>query len=162
MAKLDILLGKLTSENVTAELRMAIGMAKAEFQQRNRDFEIAHQLQTTLVQNLGFVVNTYNELRYGKTQEINNKEEPNTKEGEMAGQESIEEIFKDPESNVYYYGTPITKHGFAKSASDHKLALEKEKSLRLMKEESPESQWTPKLEKELQEGIEFLENMKMK
>ena len=150
MAKLDILLGKLTSENVTAELRMAIGMAKAEFQQRNRDFEIAHQLQTTLVQNLGFVVNTYNELRYGKTQEINNKEEPNTKEGEMAGQESIEEIFKDPESNVYYYGTPITKHGFAKSASDHKLALEKEKSLRLMKEESPESQWTPKLEKELQ------------
>ena len=150
MAKLDKLLGKLTAENVTAELQMAIGAAKAAFAQRNRDFEIAHQLQNTLAQNLGFIINTYNELRYGKTQEINSKEDPNTKEGELAEQESMEEVFKNPESNVYYYGTPVTKHGFAKSASDHKLALEKEKSLRLMKEESPASQWTSKLEKELQ------------
>lgn len=149
MVRLEKLLGRFSSDNIADELKVAILAANEAFAQRNRDYEKFQRLNQVLVGNLKFIIDTYNALRYGETQEIDSEQNPNTKEGEIIGRESMEAVLSDPKSNVYYYGTPITKHGFAKSASEHSLALKKEKDLRLSKEESPVD-WSPKLEKELQ------------
>ena len=147
---LDRMLGYLRPENVTGELRKAVLRSNELFEARAVEYQRLQGLQNILMGNLQAMLDIYMEIRYGAEELINHEENPESKIGETVGEE-FQEVIQSDESNVYYYGMPITVHGFAKSAGHHKLAIQKVEELSKYKAENPTT-WNnkPQLEKELQ------------